>query len=214
MAWERWIRCRVWTGFSSLELKAQINFSSRLSVVCLFVCPYVNFPHFHLLLQNHWANSNQNIAWSILGCRALNFLRIKGPFNSEKGECFPPLNQHFGYNHSFVQICSLIRTVSKWRDVAHGSLVCLGHVFHTLCLGPFRQRSVKLSELSRISPLYIFNWLTRATRNTNYQSIVWGHQVYDGWGPRCLFLMDILSKFSIKIWAMIKSEWKIGTHTT
>ena len=40
--------------FSSPELKAQVSFSDHLlSVVCLSVCPSVNFSHFHLLLQNH-----------------------------------------------------------------------------------------------------------------------------------------------------------------
>ena len=52
--------------FSSPELKAQVSFSDHLSsVVCLSVRlsvrPSVNFSHFHLLLQNHWANFNQ--AW-------------------------------------------------------------------------------------------------------------------------------------------------------
>ena len=50
--------------FSSPELKAQVSFSDHLSsVVCLSVCLSVrlsvNFSHFHLLLQNHWANFNQ-----------------------------------------------------------------------------------------------------------------------------------------------------------
>ena len=57
-----------WSIFSSPELKAQVSFSDHLSsVVCLSICPfvclsvrpYVNFSHFHLLLQNHWANFNQ-----------------------------------------------------------------------------------------------------------------------------------------------------------
>jgi hypothetical protein len=44
-------------SFSSPELKAQVNFSDRvLSVVRLSV----RFLHFRLLLQNHWANCNQN----------------------------------------------------------------------------------------------------------------------------------------------------------
>ena len=49
--------CQV---FSSPELKAQVSFSDHLSsVVCLSVRLSVNFSHFHLLLQNHWANFNQ-----------------------------------------------------------------------------------------------------------------------------------------------------------
>ena len=50
--------------FSSPELKAQVSFSDHLSSgaclsVRLSVCLSVNFSHFHLLLQNHWANFNQ-----------------------------------------------------------------------------------------------------------------------------------------------------------
>ena len=47
------------------EPKVQVSFSNqKLSVVrrrrCLvFVGVVVNFSHFHLLLQNHWANFNQ-----------------------------------------------------------------------------------------------------------------------------------------------------------
>ena len=41
---------------SSPELKAQMSFSDHfLSVVCLSL----NFSHFHLLFQNHWASFNQ-----------------------------------------------------------------------------------------------------------------------------------------------------------
>ena len=59
------------TLFSSPELKAQVSFSDHLSSVvclsvclsvrpsvCLSVCLSVIFSHFHLLLQNHWANFN------------------------------------------------------------------------------------------------------------------------------------------------------------
>ena len=50
--------------FSSPELKAQVSFSDHISsAVCLSVRLSVrlsvNFSHFHLLLQNHWANFNQ-----------------------------------------------------------------------------------------------------------------------------------------------------------
>ena len=58
--------------FSSLVLKAQVSFSDHLSsVVCLSVCLSVrlsvNFSHFHLLLQNHWANFNQTWHKASLG---------------------------------------------------------------------------------------------------------------------------------------------------
>ena len=55
--------------FSSPELKAQVSFSDHLSsVVCrLSVRLSVNFSHFHLLLQNHWANFNQTWHKASLG---------------------------------------------------------------------------------------------------------------------------------------------------
>ena len=57
--------------FSSPELKAQVSFSDHLSSVrpsvCLSVCLSVNFSHFHLLLQNHWANFNQTCHKASLG---------------------------------------------------------------------------------------------------------------------------------------------------
>ena len=54
--------------FSSPELKAQVSFSDRLlSVVCLSVCPSVNFSHFQLLFQNHWTNFNQTWHKASLG---------------------------------------------------------------------------------------------------------------------------------------------------
>ena len=45
--------------FSSPELKAQVSFSD-----CLLS---VNFSHFELLLQNHWANFNQTWHKASLG---------------------------------------------------------------------------------------------------------------------------------------------------
>ena len=66
--------------FSSPELKAQVSFSDHLSsILCLSVRPSirlsiclsvrlsVNFSHFHLLLQNHWAKFNQTWDKASLG---------------------------------------------------------------------------------------------------------------------------------------------------
>ena len=67
------IQCLI---FSSPELKAQVSFSDHLSSgVCLSVrpsvrlsvCLSVNFSHFHLLLQNYWANFNQTWHKASLG---------------------------------------------------------------------------------------------------------------------------------------------------
>ena len=48
--------------FCSPQLKAQVSFliPCCLSSVCLSVRLFVNFSHFHLLLQNHWANFDQS----------------------------------------------------------------------------------------------------------------------------------------------------------
>ena len=68
--------------FSSPMLKAQVSFFGRLPsiVVRPFVCPSVNFSHFHLL-QNNWADFNQTLAQSILGSSGFKFVQIprKGP---------------------------------------------------------------------------------------------------------------------------------------
>ena len=66
--------------FSSPELKAQVSFSDHLlSVVCLSVRlsfrPSVNFSHFHLILQNHWANFNQTWHKSSFGEGDLSFFK-------------------------------------------------------------------------------------------------------------------------------------------
>ena len=59
--------------FSSPEPQAQVSFSDHnLSVVV--VIAVVNFSHFHLLLQNHWANFNQTWHKSSLGDEDLSFL--------------------------------------------------------------------------------------------------------------------------------------------
>ena len=56
------------TFINSPELKAQVSFADHLSsVVCLSVCPPIKFSHFHLLLQNHWANFNQTWYMAYLG---------------------------------------------------------------------------------------------------------------------------------------------------
>ena len=61
--------------FSSPEPKAQVSFSDQnLSVIVFGVIVHgigigvvLNFSHFHLLLQNHWANFNQTWHKASLG---------------------------------------------------------------------------------------------------------------------------------------------------
>ena len=59
--------------FSSHELKTGVSFSDHLlsvvpcCVVVVVIVVVVNFSHFHLLLQNHWANSNQTWHKASLG---------------------------------------------------------------------------------------------------------------------------------------------------
>ena len=60
--------CYILLVLSSPELKAHMSFSDHLSsVVCLSIRLSVNFSHFHLLLQNHWANFNQTWHKASLG---------------------------------------------------------------------------------------------------------------------------------------------------
>ena len=61
-----WITCptlgtnslNVLEFFSPTELKAQVSFSNQNLSVVVVVVVGVNFSHFHLLPQNHWANFN------------------------------------------------------------------------------------------------------------------------------------------------------------
>ena len=55
------------TGFSSLDLKAQVSKSDRLSPVCLSVRPSLNFSHVRLLFQDHGANFNQTWQKAFIG---------------------------------------------------------------------------------------------------------------------------------------------------
>ena len=51
----------------SWKLKWAFLIACRPSSVCPSVCLSVNFSHFHLLLQNHWANFNQTWHKASLG---------------------------------------------------------------------------------------------------------------------------------------------------
>ena len=53
--------------FSSPEPKTQVSFSDQNSSVAVVVVVVVNFSHFHVLLQNHWANFNQTWHKTSLG---------------------------------------------------------------------------------------------------------------------------------------------------
>ena len=80
---------------SSPELKAQVSFSDNfLSVVCPSVCLSVNFSHFHLLLQNHWAHFNQNWHNASLG-EADSFSSNEGPQPFPKGDNYEIAKIHW-----------------------------------------------------------------------------------------------------------------------
>ena len=63
--------------FSSHERKAQVSFSDHNSSVVFVVV--VNFSHFHLLLQNNWANFQPNLAQTSLKWRGFKFIQMKSP---------------------------------------------------------------------------------------------------------------------------------------
>ena len=66
--------------FSSPELKAQVSFSNQnLFVVVIVVGVVVNFSHFHLLLQNHWANFNQTWHKASLGEGNSSLFKLRAP---------------------------------------------------------------------------------------------------------------------------------------
>ena len=85
--------------FSSPELKAQVSFSDHLSSVvcpsvCLSVCLSVNFSHFHLLLQNHWANFNQTWPKASLG-EGIQVCSNEGPRPFPRGDNYEIAKIHW-----------------------------------------------------------------------------------------------------------------------
>ena len=104
--------------FSSLEPKVQVNFSDQdLSVVlwCCWRWQGRNFSHFHLFLQNHWANFHQTWHNTSLGKRdsdfpmgdnyGIHWRNWKIFFSRSTG----PISTKHGTMHSCVkdfQICS------------------------------------------------------------------------------------------------------------
>ena len=89
----------LWTDiflFSSPELKAQVSFSDHLwSVVCPSVCPSVNFSHFHLLLQNYWANFNQTWHKASLGKGDSSLLKWRAPRPFPRGDNYEIVKIHW-----------------------------------------------------------------------------------------------------------------------
>ena len=109
--------------FSSPEPKAQMSFSDQnLSIVVV-----VNFSHFHILLQNHWANFNQTWHKAYLGKgdsslfseglrpfpRGDNYEIVKIHWQNLKiffSRTAGPISTKLGTNHLWVkgiQVCSI-----------------------------------------------------------------------------------------------------------
>ena len=75
-----------WYSQGMLLPKAQVVFLIKicpLSVVVVVVVVVVNFSHFHLLLQNHWANFNQTWHKASLGEEDSNLFKRWAPPSSK-----------------------------------------------------------------------------------------------------------------------------------
>ena len=109
--------------FSSPELKGQVSFSDHLSsVVCLSVrpsvCLSVNFSHFHLLLQNHWANFNQTWHDASLGEGDSRLFKWR-PRPFPRGDYYKIVKIHWGNFKIFFSMgqfqANLAQSILGWR---------------------------------------------------------------------------------------------------
>ena len=107
----KWVSCDSiqkhlisFSFISCTELKAQVNFSDRLS--------YVNISQFHPLLQSHWANFNQSWHKASLGKGNLIMFKwrstpfLKGIYRGNGDNAFSNFKNLFLKNHwaNFNQI--------------------------------------------------------------------------------------------------------------
>ena len=84
---------------------AHLSFRAFLIAFRPLVCLFVNFSHFHLLLQNHWANFNQIWHKASLGEGDSMFYK-SGPFNSQKGD-----NRFSSPNQLYDIIIALLKCI-------------------------------------------------------------------------------------------------------
>ena len=96
--------------FSSPELKARVTFRDRrLSFVNLSV----NFSHFHLFLQKHWANFSQSWHKAIL-VKGIQAWSIEGPRSFSRGDNGQIANIH-QQPLSEVQT-ELAQSILEWKE--------------------------------------------------------------------------------------------------
>ena len=92
------------------------------------VCPSVNFSHFHLLLQNHWANFNQTWHKASLG-EGDSSLLSKGPHPFPRRDNYEKVNQLRNQCYDIIialnKCVYLYELVSQVSDVAKGPLVII-----------------------------------------------------------------------------------------
>ena len=90
--------------FSSPDPKAQVSFSDCMLHVVRprSICLFVNFLHFHLLLENHWVNFNK-LGASICGWRGFKFIQMKSQTSLTRRD-----NNKIGKIHWLVTSKSLL----------------------------------------------------------------------------------------------------------
>ena len=101
--------------------------------VCLSVCLSVNFSHFHLLLQNHWANFNQTWHKASLGVGDSSFqvCTNEGPHIIPRGDNYEIVKIHwedrfknFLFNSHWSNLNSnKLGTKHPWVHVMQGDMI-------------------------------------------------------------------------------------------
>ena len=104
------------TFFCSPEPKAQVSFSDQnLSVGIVVV---VNFSHFHLLLQNYWANFNQTWHKASLGIEDSCLVKWRAlPFSNSENTLTKLPEQLYQFNKTWhnASLSEGYSKLFKWR---------------------------------------------------------------------------------------------------
>ena len=94
--------------FSSPELKTQMSFSDHLSSV--------NFSHYHLLLQNHWANFGTNYPW----VKGIQVCSNEGPHPSQRGDYCEMMNINWQLSKNLLLQNHIANFIRTWHKVSLG----------------------------------------------------------------------------------------------